>query len=817
MFLLAWLLTPLLLCALSLGCGLLVASIAERTGAPGAEPFPAVLVVPTGFALVVVLASLLTNWELTAPLTGVGPLLVAVVGLVIGRQRLRRGFVQVRSAVWPLVAAVVPAGAVAAPVVLTLKPGMSGYGKITDLGHQISFIEYLRTSGRAPMHQTMSSFDEVIAKLIGSYPGGTQSVVATMADLAHINVAWAYQPVLAYVAAMLGLALYAVLGRAIASAPLRAIAAGVAAQPTILYAYTLAAGIKELSGAAAIVLVAAIFASRRPGNWSVVVPGAIAIGSAYSIFSVTILPWIGVIFLVLAIWELLGEPRDRLQTVGRWAGAWALAAVITAPAVADGVELYKASGSEGPQGLGNLAAPVPSWSAVGPWITADHRFPLSKYGSPTATYILIGVALALAVVGVVHAVRTRDRGVVALTAAGAVALAYILRNSGVWVQLKAFCMTAPITLSLAFAGAAWIVRRFRARALVAVVGLGAACAVGVGVLYGNALQYHNTPLLPYDRMTELEDLDTRFAGQGPALLPNFDDLAEYFMRDSRGSGLIDPWRSRMVYNRTATPGLQTVRDTDEYDQRFLQEFPLIIRRRDPTISRPPSDYRRVAVTRWYEVWKRVGDPRQIEAHFPLKARPGERTRRFCERVQASVDKAGDGARIAYARPPDVAAMVALPRAVPPFWGRVGDDLLAGTPGRLAQDFGIPNSGTYRVWMRGSVGRKVEIAIDGRKVGALRWRESYPGQYEPVTTMRLTRGTHHIEIVRGGGNLLPGTGNDASGFTTIIGPVVFDPTFQHETIRTAPASALADLCRSDVRLDWLEVLRPGTRPVPSDGG
>ena len=31
-------------------------------------------------------------------------------------------------------------------------------------------------------------------------------------------------------------------------------------------------------------------------------------------------------------------------------------------------------------------------------------------------------------------------------------------------------------------------------------------------------------------------------------------------------------------------------------------------------------------------------------------------------------------------------MVALPQATPRFWGRVGDDLHAGTPGELRQDF-----------------------------------------------------------------------------------------------------------------------------------
>jgi hypothetical protein len=54
-FLLAWLLVPIVLTAASLGCGLLIAHFAERTGgASRAEPFPGLLIAPVGFAAVVV-------------------------------------------------------------------------------------------------------------------------------------------------------------------------------------------------------------------------------------------------------------------------------------------------------------------------------------------------------------------------------------------------------------------------------------------------------------------------------------------------------------------------------------------------------------------------------------------------------------------------------------------------------------------------------------------------------------------------------------------------------------------------------------------
>ena len=815
-FLLSWFLAPVLLCALSLGCGMLVAWAAERTGTPRGDAFPGVLVVPIGFALVVLIASLVTNWEATAPLAAVAPVVVAVIGFVVGRHRLAGWWAGRRSIVWPFVAGLLPFGSVAAPVFFTGKVGVSGFTKITDLGHQLAFIEYLRTDGRAPIGQTTSSFDEIIKKLVDGYPGGTQSVVASMGDLVHTNITWVYQPVLAFVAAMLGVALYAVMRRAIPSRPWRAVAAGVAAQPTILYAYTLAAGIKEISSAAAIVLVAAVLAERRPLGWSPLVPAAIAFACAFAIFSVTVLPWIGILFVVFLAFELVGEPAARKGTALRWGAIAVLGAIFTAQSIGPGLEILKATGSTGPVGLGNLAAPVPGWSTFGPWITADHRFPLDRYGSPDATYILIGVAIVLIAFGLRRAVVLRDRGMIALALAGAVAVGYILWKSEVWVQLKAFCITAPIALALAFSGAAdlaALARGVRLRRALAIVGVAAAAAVGIGVLYGNALQYHHTPMATPERVTELMDISKRFEGQGPALLPDFDEFADYTTREVRGSGLVDPWRGLMTYNRTATPGLQTVRDTDEYDQRFLQTFPLIIRRRDPVISRPPSNFQLAETTRDYEVWKRVGDPREIAAHYPLKNKPKERTARFCARVQDSVDKVGDGARIRYAIPaPDVTAVIADPKVVPPGWGfdPKSGDIHTGTPGRLQQGFAIKNPGTYRVYIRGSIGRRVKISIDGKVVGTPRWRESYPGHYEVLQPVTLRGRDHTLTIFRGGGNVLPGTGNDASGATTTLGPLVLEPTSEREVMRTAPASRLRSVCRSSTRMDWIEVLRPAAR-------
>jgi hypothetical protein len=146
-----------------------------------------------------------------------------------------------------------------------------------------------------------------------------------------------------------------------------------------------------------------------------------------------------------------------------------------------------------------------------------------------------------------------------------------------------------------------------------------------------------------------------------------------------------------------------------------------------------------------------------------------------------------------------------------FWGRAGEDVRLGTPGRLTDRFTVPRDGTYRMFVRGSVGRRVTFLVDDRPVGSLRWRESWQGQYELLTTLRLTAGTHRIEFVRGSGSLLPGTGNDASGATTTVGPIVFAPAGRQAQMRTIPAAQAGAACRSDTPMDWIEVLRGSGPP------
>lgn len=809
-FVLSWVVYPLLLVALSLGIGLLLRWLA------GSDALPGVLVVPVGFAGIVALVVFPTQLDATAELAGLLVLAVAVGGFLLTGRGLLTTLRPTRAWLWPALAALLPAAAIAAPIVLTGQPGLTGYGRIVDTAHQLDLTAWLTSEGRRVPVESMidsSYLRQAFQTINVGYPGGAQAALGATSGLLGVDPIWTYQVFLAVLAAVLGLALFSLLGRAIPSAPWRAVAAGVAAQPTILYSYALAGGIKELGAVAALAVVAAVLLAHPPSRSTLrqLVPVAVAAAASLAIFNLGIVPWLGMLAAVVLAADLFTGRRRPVRTVGRWAALGVLTLVITIPTLLVAVRLAPTAAGGGPPDLGNLAAPVSGWSAVGPWLNADHRFALDVIGYPTLTYVFVGIVLALAALGLAWAIARFDLRLLALAVTAGVALVYVADRSGPWVDLKAFTITAPITLALAFAGA-WTISRWRR---VRWLGPAAVVLVAVTVLAGNALVYRGTTIAPYERFAELEELGDKYAGQGPALFPSFEEFGEYLLRDTKATGIVNAPQSRFVLSPSARPEMVYSLDPDEIALEFLDEFDLLFLRRDPTGSRPPSNWRLEERTDFYEVWRRQEDAPEVLAHFALAGRPGERGEDFCTGVRAAARAAQErGAWIAYAQAPSVVQYTAQEGDGPASWEQLGPDFRAGGPGRLEGQVTLPIATRYTLWLRGSIGRQVRVLVDGEEVGSLRWAQSYPQQYAPVGSIELPAGVHTFEIVRGGGTLLPGTSNvSADGFTTTVGPLAFAFSQPGPRVSYAQPGEFGEMCRSQVGLDWVEVLAP---PAPGQG-
>ena len=180
--------------------------------------------------------------------------------------------------------------------------------------------------------------------------------------------------------------------------------------------------------------------------------------------------------------------------------------------------------------------------------------------------------------------------------------------STTWVSAKTLMLTSPAVMLMAWAGVAAL----RASPLRRAAPLVALALLG-GVLGSDALQYHSSDLAPTARYEELGSLNARFAGRGPTLFTDFDEYSMYQLRD------LDVGGPDFVYPPPALAaiagGYGRPVDLDRAPPAALRSYPLIITRRDPAASRPPSAYRLAWQGTYYQVWAR-----RAGAQTPRRAR-----------------------------------------------------------------------------------------------------------------------------------------------------------------------------------------------------
>ena len=217
------------------------------------EPLPGALVLPVGLAVVILAGELVTLWDATAELAGPLVIALAAAGLLLAPPW------PLRSWGWPAGAAVGAFAAYAAPVVLSGQATFAGYIKLDDTATYFAMTDRVMTHARSLAGLAPSTYEATLATtLTVGYPTGSLMPLGIGHQLTSYDVAWLFQPYLAFLAAMLALSLYAVLELVIPSRPWRAGAAFFAAQPAILFGYALWGGIKELAGAYLLALISVL-------------------------------------------------------------------------------------------------------------------------------------------------------------------------------------------------------------------------------------------------------------------------------------------------------------------------------------------------------------------------------------------------------------------------------------------------------------------------------------------------------------------------------------------------------------------------------
>jgi hypothetical protein len=786
-----WLVFPALLAVLATGCGLLVERIVRlRLRRP--------LLPGLGLALLILAGQLTTLTDATAELTTPVVVALGVAGLALAAASAERPR---RPLAAPLVAAAGVFAVYAAPIVLSGEATVAGYVKLDDTASWLGITAWISQNGLALDGLAPSTYEAMLDFYLGSdYPVGAFVPFAVGSELLGQDPAWLYQPWIAFAAAQLALALYVLAEPLVESRAMRAGAAFVAAQPALLFGFGLWGGAKEVAAAWTLALLAALVPLALSGPLRAVAPAAIATAATLSILSVGGGVWaLPPLLLVGAAALVRLGPKPTAQRAG------AMAAVVVPlslpPLLASGfLGAPAASTITDSDRLAALIEPLSGLQAFGIWPVDDFRL---RPDDPAVTYVLVALVVAGLVLGALELWRRRgDRelGLAVYAAAAASGCLVVVIAGSPWVGAKALAIASPAFLLLALVGIYGL--RRRGRGVEAAV---LAVAIAGGVLWSNALGYGGVNLGPRDRFEELEEIGERFAGDGPALMTEFEPFGvRHFLAPLDPEGAAE-FRRRPVFLRDG--GILTKRETadvDEFQLSALLLYRTLVLRRSPTASRPPSPYAVAWRGDWYEVWQRPpGAVAPIVEHLPLGGPFDPGAAAPCDEVRRLARLAGGGRLAIVRRPPVIVVDLAEAPSQPPGWAASATPGVVepGGDGTLELTLDLRMRDRYTLWVGGGFRGRLEARVDGEPLGDARHELSHGGQYVPLGSRELAAGPHRVELELSGADLHPGS----RGRPRPLGPLALSTATADMPVEYVSPDRAESLCGR--RLDWVEAIGP----------
>ncbi len=507
-----------------------------------------------------------------------------------------------------------------APVVGSGRAGVLGYVLNNDPAVHSTIVELLRDHGTdVAAYGSRSSTTEVGVLVESGYPLGSHvwPLFAGVASAMDTFYVWA--PSVAVAAAMLSLVGFASLRRlSIARWPAAAAAALVPAG-YLVYSFIGQGSAKEIATAVAVYAAVAIAVELWDGRWSARSVGLLAVAplAAFLTFGAGAAAWLAAPAVVLLVIAL--RRRSSLALTRRAAAvslvALAIVAIAMTPLVLDAADYVRSSDStlRDTTQPGNLLGAIPWKEAFNVWFAYDYRADPATF--ETLSTIVPWLAVALAAGGIVVAFRRRDLTLPLMVLAGVTAVVVISLRYSIYVEAKAYAVLAPaLAISIAAALLALLgsaTRRLR------LVGAVLATAAAAAVLAGAGLVYAGAWLTPKDRFEELGEIADRLRGEGPILVNEREEWTYYLLRDQAPTESWGSWQPErgLMTGEPRAPLLPHTPDFDDYYPRFLQRFPLLLERKGPGGSRPPTNYVLAFETDHYRIWRRQGAAPAIHHGF----------------------------------------------------------------------------------------------------------------------------------------------------------------------------------------------------------
>jgi hypothetical protein len=505
----------------------------------------------------------------------------------------------------------------AIPFAISGRWGLLGVGFNNDLGLHLAWAEWLR-SGFGPAPDT-------------GYPLGPHGLAVASASFPGIGLGQAFVGEIVAIGVLTGLTALGALRELTAGR--RLLGASLVALPYLAASYFAQAAFKE-TAEALFVLAFAIFlcAPGRPDSaaWArlrYALPLLALAGGIFFSYSFAGLAWPIAIFV---LWSLTQpavrralRPRSLLRLALRPATLLTILVLSGLAVAATLVGPFGVAGSFNKVAGSNTYGPVSAVEALGIWPASNYR--LDAAGGAHLTGVAAAIAIAALLAGV--AWWTRRGEMTIPVALGACAVLYLvsLPFSGDYSQAKALMIASPLAMLVAIRPLLTELGRRRAgdRPIWSESGSSTAEDGGlprlgwsvlalvfvVGAVYSSFLALRDAPVGPPGHGSELRAFLPVVHGQ-PVLYAGQDRYAAY---DLLGADTHVPLVEFPDVDVDANPekpfdtgDAYSPADFDSFSRGTLDRFDYMITGRAAWNSKAPANFRRIAATPSYVLWKRTG-------------------------------------------------------------------------------------------------------------------------------------------------------------------------------------------------------------------
>ena len=751
----AWIVFPLVLALLCVGCGLLLNRVSGGW-------LPGTLLAPCGLVVLIVVASFATATDATAELAA-----PAVVALAVAGFGLALPLPWQRVDGWASLAGVGTFAAYAAPVVLSGSATIAGYITLDDTATWFAMTDRLMEHGRSLAGLPPSTYEATLANYlaVGS-PVGANLPLGIGGRLTGVDIAWLFQPLPRLPGGDAGT------GRLRAHRPFARVTGTEGAR--CVRRGTAGAAVRVLDlerhegdGRRRSARPAGRAGGGRPraaGRPASTVPARVRERGLISVLTVGGLAWLAALLLPTLVVGIHLWGRQLLPAAAAFAG---ITLVLSIPSLLTAADFIRHTTADdvftSDAELGNLVEPLNKLQLFGIWPAGDFRFDPSQL---TATRVLIALVVAAALLGLYFAWRQRAWGLLLYVATVALGCAMIINRGSPWVDAKSLATGSPAFVLAGLVAGAWLVERRRLAAGVVVL-----AAIAGGVLWSNERAYQQVWLAPRPLLEELQGIGDRFAGQGPTLMTEYQIYGvRHFLRDMDPEGAPELRRRQIPLVNGELLEKGTAADIDEFQLGGVLEYRTLVLRRSGVASRPPSAYELASRGPYYEVWQQREGSRPILEHLPLGSARRPAAAAPCTEVRRLAGlAAANGGLLAAAVRPNPTVLLLASALHPAGWGTSDDPgiLVPAGPGTVEARLDVRRAGRYSIGLGGSFRGELELTVDGTPTASTSHQLTTFGGYTPLGSVRLTAGVHSIALHYDDGGLRPGR----SGAAFALGPLV----------------------------------------------